>query len=188
MIGCTILRAVSDILRTHRGRRGSGPGRLPVGVTVAGWSGPAGSDAASSTFALGLCCLPTGLCCFTLCPCGAPLSSGRRRALPTSRWPWAVCRAARQRAGSPARIATVVFAGVQWGGHDCGWIAVSAVLFEGLAPWRRPMLVRSLLGRHRGGGSPVARGCAGHGVAGLSTACQLVSITVDAHLVKWQSA
>ncbi len=73
LIGCTILRAVSGILRTHRGRRGIGPGRLPVGVTVAGrsgperWrSGPAGSDAAP--FALGLCGLPTGLCGFTRCP------------------------------------------------------------------------------------------------------------------------
>jgi hypothetical protein len=32
------------------------------------------------------------------------------------------------------------------------------------------------------------RGLAGHGVARLSAACQLVSITVDAHLAKWQSA
>jgi hypothetical protein len=91
------------------------PGRLTVGVTVAGWSGPAGPGAAPSTSTPGLCGLQSGLSCFTLCPYGVPLSSGRRRALPTSHWPWAVCRAARRRAGSPARITTVVFAGVQWG-------------------------------------------------------------------------
>jgi hypothetical protein len=78
-------------------------------------------------------------------------------------------------------------AGSGW--HGCGWIAVSAVLSEGLAPWpRRPLLVRCPLGRLRGGGSPAARGFAGHGDTGLSAACQLVSITADAHLVKWQSA
>jgi hypothetical protein len=60
--------------------------------------------------------LPVWLASLALCPCGLPLSSGRRRALLTSHWPWVVCRAARRRAGSPARIATVVFAGVQWGG------------------------------------------------------------------------
>jgi hypothetical protein len=88
--------------------------------------GPAGSDAAPFTFALGLCGAPPGLCGFTTCPCGslparvaylpacaASLSRSlpvcraslfwpattRRRALPTSHWPWAVCRAARRRTG-----------------------------------------------------------------------------------------
>ncbi len=36
MIGCTILRAVSGILRTQRGRRGSGPGKQLAGATCAG--------------------------------------------------------------------------------------------------------------------------------------------------------
>jgi hypothetical protein len=65
--------------------------------------------------------------------------------------------------------------------------SVSAVLSKGLAPWRRLLLVRCPLGR-RGGGSLAARGFAGLGDTGLSSARQLVSITADAHLVKWQSA
>jgi hypothetical protein len=50
--------------------------------------------------------------------CFSPLwlNSGRRRATPTSHWSWVTSRAARRGAGSPARIATVVLAGVQWGG------------------------------------------------------------------------
>ena len=43
------------------------------------------------------------------------LNSGRRRASPTSHWSWVSSRAACRRAGSPARITTVVLAGVQWG-------------------------------------------------------------------------
>jgi hypothetical protein len=44
MIGCMILRAVSSILRTHRGRRGSVLGRFPAGAIRAGparlgWAG-----------------------------------------------------------------------------------------------------------------------------------------------------
>ncbi len=45
-----------------------------------------------------------------------PLSPGRRRAVPTSHRPWVSSRAACRRAGLPARIATVVYVGVQWGG------------------------------------------------------------------------
>ncbi len=45
-----------------------------------------------------------------------PLSPGRRRAVPTSHLPWVSSRAAGRRARSPARIATVVYIGVQWGG------------------------------------------------------------------------
>ncbi len=44
------------------------------------------------------------------------LNSGRRRAPPTSHWSWVSSRAAGRGAGSPARIATVVLTGVQWGG------------------------------------------------------------------------
>ena len=44
------------------------------------------------------------------------LNSGRRRAPPTSHWSWVSSRAAYRRARSSARIATVVLAGVQWGG------------------------------------------------------------------------
>jgi hypothetical protein len=47
-------------------------------------------------------------------------------------------------------------AGPGW--HGCGWIAVSAVLSEGPAPWRWAPLVLCPLGRHRGGRSPLASG------------------------------
>jgi hypothetical protein len=63
-------------------------------------------------------------------------------------------------------------AGPGW--HGCGWIAVSVVLSEGPAPWRWAPLVRCPLGRHRGGGSPAARGCAGHWDTGLGATSQLV--------------
>ena len=159
-----------------------------------GRSGSAGSDTSLSAFAPGLCGFSPGLCGCTLCPCGLPLSSGWRRALLTSHWPWVVCRAARRRVGvlyrrpvSPLSSSRAC-SGAGSGWHGCWWITVSAVLSEGLAPWRRPLLVRCPLGRHRGGGSPAARGFAGHGDTGLSAAYQLVSITADVHLVKWQSA
>jgi hypothetical protein len=82
-------------------------------------------------------------------------SSGWRRALPTSHWPWAVCRAARRRAGSPARIATFVSTGVQWGGSGLARLRVdrrqrrsvggsgavalgpACALFAGPSPWWR---------------------------------------------------
>jgi hypothetical protein len=65
-------------------------------------------------------------------------------------------------------------AGPGW--HGCGWIAVSAALSEGPAPWRWSLFGRcpSPVGRRRGDGSPAARGCAGHGDTGPSAACQLV--------------
>ncbi len=40
LIGCTILLAVSGILRTHPGRRGSGPGRWAGRGRTLGWAGP----------------------------------------------------------------------------------------------------------------------------------------------------
>jgi hypothetical protein len=48
MIGCMRLRAISGILRTQRGRRGSGLGRLRAGTAftgpaLRGWSGPTSS-------------------------------------------------------------------------------------------------------------------------------------------------
>jgi hypothetical protein len=164
MIGCTRLRAVSGILRTQRGRRGSGLGRLLAGTVCAG---PAlwGRGLASSTPRVRLrrsrplwlisslrratplwlnsslhrsrplrlnssLRRPTPLWLNSSLRRPSPpwlnsslrclspqwLNSGRRRALPTSHWSWVPSRAACWRAGSPARIATVVLAGVQWGG------------------------------------------------------------------------
>jgi hypothetical protein len=127
MVGCTILHAVSGILWTHCGRRGSELGRLLAGAIRVG---------SVRLCLVGYCLLclrswpvlllywpvwplylPVWLASlFALCPCGLPLSPGRRRALLTSNWPWAFSLAARWRAGSPARIATAIYVGVQWGG------------------------------------------------------------------------
>ncbi len=73
-------------------------------------------------------------------------------------------------------------AGSGWHGCQCGWIAVGAVYSEGLAPWRRPLLVRVQLGRHWCGRSPASRSFAGLGDTGLSAACQPAGITANAHL------
>ena len=64
------------------------------------------------------------------------LNSVRRRASPTSHWPWVSSRAAYRRARSPARIATVVLAGCSGAGSGwcCrAWIAVCTVSLGGPA-------------------------------------------------------
>jgi hypothetical protein len=137
-----ILRAVSGILRTHRGRRGSGLGRQRAVATCAAGLGTATSGhrgfapppfaPAAQLFARVAQPFAPRPCGSTLRPCGstlrpsplwlssspvwlASLSPGRRRAVTTSHWPWVSSRAARRRAGSPARIATAVYVGAQWG-------------------------------------------------------------------------
>ncbi len=152
MIGCTRLHAVSGILRTQRGRRGSGLGRLRAGTASAGpalcgRAGPTSSYQATlrRPSPLWLNSRPLHL--------SPPwLNSGRRRAPPTSHWPWVSSRAACRRAGSPARIATAVLAGVQWGGlglappfadrrqHRVSWGPGDR--------WSRPSPVRGWLGGH----------------------------------------
>ncbi len=103
----------SDSSRAARDAAGAGSGDILRPPSAPGRPGAAGLDTASS----GLCGLaprPRGL---PLRPCGSPLlSPGWRRAVPTSHWPWVSSRAARRRAGSPARIATALYVGVQWGG------------------------------------------------------------------------
>ena len=130
MIGCTILRAVSGIPRTQRGRRGSGPGRQLAGATCArpamrGWAGhhhlwpllllssppwlnsrPRGST--PPLLAPWLNTSPLWL---------NTLSPGRRRRIATSQWPWAYslgCSPACQI--KPDHISAVVIIGVQWSG------------------------------------------------------------------------
>ena len=128
MIGCTILRAVSGILRTHRGRRGSGLGRQLAVATCAGLvrryraGYPLPLVFAASPSPLWLNSSPVWLNSSLLAPvaqlfarAARLLSPGRRRAVLTSHWPWVSSRAARRRAGSQARIATAVYVGVQWG-------------------------------------------------------------------------
>ncbi len=50
----------------------------------------------------------------------ASLSPGRRRALPTSHWPWVSSRAAYRRAGSPPLPSTSACSGATSGWHGCG--------------------------------------------------------------------
>ncbi len=139
LIGCTILRAVSGILRTQRGRRGSGPGRQLPGALrlfyspsrlnyrpVAGLSAPV---ALLSPVAHHCLSSPPWLSSSPLWL--NSLSPGRRRRLATSHLPWAYslgCSRACQI--KPDRIATVVVIGVQWGGLGlgtvCGWFAVAS--------------------------------------------------------------
>jgi hypothetical protein len=158
MIGCTILRAVSGILRTHRGRRGSGPGRLPVGATIAGQPGPAGSGASPLAFALA-CAASLPAVRITTCLCGVPpdqcgfalLLSARvaclshlvgvgHCSLAIGHGPSAgllVCVLDRRLVSPLSSSRACSGAGSGW--HCCGWITVSAVLLlEGLAPWCRP--------------------------------------------------
>jgi hypothetical protein len=140
LIGCTRLRAVSGILRTQRGRRGSGLVEATCGYCLR-WSGHAQPGQASLNQALAstpsplrphlsplwLKSSPRGL---PLAPVAQPLwlnsslrrlpplwlNSGWRRALPTSHWPWVSSRAARRRTAT-------------------GWIADSTVY--PLSPGRR---------------------------------------------------
>jgi hypothetical protein len=128
---------------------------------------------------------------FALCPCGLPLSSLFARVACHSHLACVGHCSLAIGHGSSAGLLVGVLdrlpvsplsssracSGAGSGWHGCGWIAVSAVYSEGLAPWRRPLLVHCPLGRHRGGGSPAARSFAGHGDTGLSAACQLVGIT-----------
>ncbi len=128
MIGCTRLRAVSGILRTQRGRRGSGLGRLLAGTICAG-PARSGRGLASSTPRVRLRrspppwlisplrrATPLWLNSSLRRPSPLWLNSGRRRAPPTSHWSWVSSRAARRR--------TVT-----------GWIADSTVY--PLSPGRR---------------------------------------------------
>jgi hypothetical protein len=123
LIGCRRLRSVSGILRSQRGRRGSGLGRLLAGTAYAGLAMRSRARPPSTKLQHPLlhpCGLASRLCGSTLrrMACLSPLwlNSGRRRAVPTSHWQWVSSRAACRRAGSPARIAIVVLACVQWGG------------------------------------------------------------------------
>jgi len=106
------------------------------------------------------------------------LDSGRRRASPTSHWSWVSSRAACRRAGSPARIATVVLVGCSGAGSGRGcrtWIAVCTV-FSGARRRSEPALsCARIAGPSQCGGSPAPRGCASLGVTGLCAATQTPS-------------
>ena len=179
LIGCTRLRAVSGILRTQRGRRGSGLGRLRAGTAYAGLAMRSRSRPPSTTLQLPR----LHPCGFASRPCGSTLrrvaclsplwlNSSRRRAVPTSHWPWVSSRAARRRTATgwiadtgPTVPCTLShLAGVGQCplaiGHGCLvglLVGVPPRVGSPTAPctlrvwrqWCRPLLVRVQLGRHR---------------------------------------
>jgi hypothetical protein len=106
------------------------------------------------------------------------LNSGGRRASPTSHWSWVSSRAACRRAGSPARIATVVLVGCSGAGSGwrCrAWIAGCTVYLGGPATvGAGPLMCADswAVTAWQCGGSPAPRGCASLGVTGLSAANQ----------------
>ena len=141
MIGCTILRAVSGILRTQRGRRGSGPGRQLAGALRLFYSPSRLNSRPVARLSAPVALLsPVAHHCLSSPPwlSSSPLwlnslSPGRRRRLATSHWPWAYslgCSPACQI--KPDRIATVVVIGVQWGG-------LGLARFAGGLPTRRDL-------------------------------------------------
>ncbi len=93
--------------------------------------------------------------------------SGRRRALPTSQWSRAVCRAALcvldRRTVSPL-TASGTFSGTCWAGAAVGGSPSAPFCRQGPAQVCQALLVRCPLGWYRGARSPAARGCDGRGV------------------------
>jgi hypothetical protein len=160
LIGCTILRAVSGILRTHCGRRGSGLGRHLGGANAPRRAGAAGLDAAfiapslasaafyrpvwsrpSTVWAITTSACTASLsspCDLPLRPCGSPLS----HLAGVGQCPLAnghgclvglLVGVLDRRPVSPLP-STSACSGAGSGWHGCGWIADSAVYFAGLVP------------------------------------------------------
>ncbi len=163
MIGCTTLLAVSGILRSQAGRRGSGPGRWagrdsalitpprqraptppsppPLATRAAGRgaarSGPGKTGRAGSPPPPP----PLAPCAAEGCAhCALSLSPGRRRALPISQWSWVSAGlpvgAPDSRHASPLMSPQGAAVGWGQGWRGSGWIAISTV--QGAAgPWSR---------------------------------------------------
>ncbi len=136
----------------------------PVAQLFAAWLAfrPCGSTLAG----VGQCPLAIGHGCLVGLPVGVPPRVGSPTAPCTlshlagvgqcplaAHWQWVSSRVACRRAGSPARIATVVYIGVQWGG--LGLARPGADRRQHRVPWgpgdrwSRPSLVREQLGRLR---------------------------------------
>ena len=168
LIGCTRLRAVSGILRTQRGRRGSGGVGLLAGTDSAGPGQcgrpglhllrvilsplrlkPASRPCGSTLAGVGQCPLAIGHGCPAGLRTGVP---DRRPVSPLSSSLGAVGRA---RAGAAGRGSP------------------SAPCLSGARRRSEPALsCARIAGPSQCGGSPAPRGCASLGVAGLSPANQ----------------
>ncbi len=103
MIGCTILRAVSGILRTQCGRRGNGPRE----ATYTASSRPCGS-ALSHLVGVG----------------GQPLAMGRGRSAWGARY-----RARSNQAPASLPSPSACSGRRDWAGKDCGWLSARRVLY-----------------------------------------------------------
>ena len=101
--------------------------------------------------------------------------SGRGRALPTSQWSWAVCRAALgvpDRRTVPPLTASGTFSGADRAGAAVGGSPSAPCALRGPVPVCPAQLVRRPLGWYRGAGSPAARGCDGRGETWPGSASQ----------------
>ncbi len=102
LIGCTILRAVSGILRTQRGRSGSGPRRLP----------------AIASRPCGLSLRPFGSTLSHLVGVGSqPLAMGHGRSAWGARY-----RARSNQAPASLPSPSACSGRRDWAGGDCGWL------------------------------------------------------------------
>jgi hypothetical protein len=147
LIGCTILRAVSGILRTQRGRRGSGSGRQPAGALRLLYSllwlnpRPRGSTLRPSGSTLAPVAQRT-----LLSPQWLSSSPQRLNSLSLGwiaaaiQWPWAfVLRRSPACQIKPDRFAIVVVIGVQWGRFGLARFAGGCrrVVYSLSSGWRR---------------------------------------------------
>ena len=183
LIGCTRLRAVSGILRTQRGRRGSrgagqhagtgsaGPGRhgRPVPISTDLASRPCGSSLSLAPVAQ----VSRSLLWFNPRPCGSTLAG-------VGQCPTAIghgCPAG-LRAGVPdRRPVSPLSSSLGAVGRARAGAAVrgspSAPFFSGARRRSEPALsCARIAGPSQCGGSPAPRGCASLGVTGLSAANQ----------------
>ncbi len=148
MIGCTILRAVSGILLTHRGRRWSGlRTRRQLAVATCAGLVRRGRAGYRLLWPLRLRSSPGGS---PLRPCGSPLS----HLAGVGQCPLAIghgclvgllvgvldrrhCRLRRRAVGQP------------WAGTAAGRSPTAPCTLTVWCQWRRPLPVRVQLGRHR---------------------------------------
>ncbi len=197
MIGCTEvdgtveLRAVSGILRTQRGRRGSGRVRLRAGTASAG---PAlcgrvrppspPSHAATIPAPVAQLSAASPLAPVAQSPpprCFSPLwlNSGLRRAPPTSHWSWVTSRAARQgcwiagpyRHCRPRRRAV----GRARAGTSGRRSPTAPCISGARRQSEQALSCARIAGPSHCGGSPAPRGCAGPEDTGPSAASQSLS-------------
>jgi hypothetical protein len=172
LIGCTRLRAVSGILQTQRGRRGSG-GVGPHAGTVS--AGP--SKCGRPGLHLHRVCLSPLWLKPASRPCGSTLAGVGHRPLAIGHGCPLSSRAAYRRARSPARIRSPLSSSsgavgrARAGAAGRGSPSAQPECISGARRRSEPALsCARIAGPSQCGGSPAPRGCASLGVTGLSAA------------------